>query len=433
MSDLIASGEAAAEEAERRIVAVCIEHPEAIERVECSPSDFRSVVWGRCFFELTELYNSDRQIDPLVLAETLVRKSNNALSLSSLVNSDGLPSMIGEYSAIVRTEAARRRLKVGLSDIFTEINSEAPTDILERLALLARESELGVVDGGVTVAELAKERFAEYAEVADARAKGREHSTGFPTGIEKLDSVLGGIQPGIVTLVAARPGMGKSTLALNFTANLTRSGIGVHVFSLEEPRAAYADRVISLASKVSTEKLRNVELNAGEFRAVRDGAQKVLKRTGWVVDDRSGVRADEIIRCVRLRAHANGTKVVVIDYINILKKLPGEDKRTMMDSAINAFADAAKRDGMAYVVLAQLNRGLENRDNTEPRLSDLKECGTLEERAKAVIMLHHPSEQDARADKGIVHLLVRKNSQGRRGFAEVYWQPEFMYVGDRRR
>lgn len=423
----------AALEAEQRIIGTCIETPSALERVECDYRDFGSVRWAHCLKAMTELYSNDQDIDALVLAEAVCDSSDNAVTLAELTQAHGLPSMLGEYSRIVRTEAARRRLSLGLGAIMTQIDKEPPEAILESLAVLARESEMGTVDGGLTVADLAKERFAEYAEIADARARGDGGATGFPSGIEKLDEVLGGIQPGIVTLIAARPSMGKSTLALNLTANLSRDKVGVHVFSLEEPRAAYADRVLSLASKVSTELLRNVDLTSGQFGQVRAGAERVFQRSGWVIDDRSGVRAEEIIRCVRLRAHANGTKVVVIDYINILKRLPGEDKRAMMDSAINAFADAAKRDGMAYIVLAQLNRGLEGRENPEPRLSDLKECGTLEERAKAVIMLHHPSEHDRNASTGTVHLIVRKNSQGRRGFAEVQWQPEFMYVGDKRR
>ena len=121
---------------------------------------------------------------------------------------------------------------------------------------------------------------------------------------------------------------------------------------------------------------------------------------------------------------------MVIDYINILKRLPGENKRDMMDLAVNVFADAAKRDGMAYIVLAQLNRGVEGRDTPEPRLSDLKECGTLEERAKAAIMLYHPSEHSDKAPKDVIKLLVVKNSQGRKGAISVRWQPERMFVGD---
>lgn len=422
----------AALEAEKRIILTCCEHPSTIERIECDPSDFGNPKWAACMRVLVELYSENRNIDALVLAEAVANRFGDAVRLSELINLDGIPGMVGEYSRIVRTEAARRRLQVGLGEIMSQVATESPAAILELLGVVARESGFGPVEGSIPIAELAKERFTEYAEIADARAKGEEQDTGFPTGIEKLDEVMGGLQPGIVTLLAARPSMGKSTVALNLTANISKS-VGVHVFSLEEPRAAYADRVISLASRVSTESLRNVTMNVSEMGKVRAGAERVFKRTGWIVDDRSGVRADEIVRCVRLRSHANKTRVVVVDYINILKRLPGESKREMMDHAINVFADAAKRDGMAYLILAQLNRNVEGRDCPEPRLSDLKDCGTLEERAKAVIMLHHPSEHNKHESKDRVHLLIRKNSQGRRGFAAVSWQPERMYVGDTRR
>lgn len=432
MRDHVSGLTDAALEAERRVVQCCCDDPKAIELIECNISDFGHPKWRACVGVLLELYSQDKVISDIDLTISVQERFKTSVGLEELTNVDGFPSMVGAYSRTVAREAARRRLFLGLSALRDRTVEEPPEAILASLSELARESSIGTVTGGVTVAELVKERFAEYAEIADRRSKGEEGETGFSTGIEKLDEVLGGLQPGIVTLLAARPSMGKSTVALNITANATRDGIGVHVFSLEEPRAAYADRVVSLASRVSTEKLRNVALNAGEFGQVRNAADKVYQRTGWIIDDRTGARADEVVRCVRLHAAENRTRIVVIDYINILKRNPGERKMDMMDEAINVFADAAKRDGMAYLVLAQLNRGLENRDNPEPRLSDLKECGTLEERAKAVIMLHHPSEHDSRAPKDVVQLFVRKNSQGRRGIVECAWKPERMYVGDRR-
>jgi replicative DNA helicase len=422
----------AGSEAERRIVTLCCESPKAVEAIDCDPSDFGDPRWRACIRAIVELYSTERDIDPLVLIEAVSERYSGAVTMSELANVDGIAGMIPEYSRIVRTESLRRRLSLGLAAVMGAVDTEAPEATLEALAELARATGGGGAAGSVSVAELTRDRFAQYAEILDARSRGEEMATGFSTGIENLDKALGGLQPGIVTLVAARPSMGKSTLALNLTANLARDGNHVHVFSLEEPREAYADRVLSLASKVSTEKLRNVDLSRGELANVQAGAEKVLKRKGWIIDDRSGVRAEEIVRVVRLRAHANETKVVVIDYINILRCRPGEGKRDMMDQAINVFADAAKRDGMAYIVLAQLNRGLEKRDNREPQLSDLKDCGTLEERAKAVIMLHHPSEHDTNAPKDEVHLMIRKNSQGQRGLAAVSWEPERMFVGDRK-
>ena len=415
----------ASEEAERRIVTTCCDYPDAIERVDCSAEDFGCLKWRACYRALVELYSEDQEPDPLLLMEAVVKKHSGAVTLAELSNIDGLPSMIEAYSAIVRTESARRRLKLGLSTVMATLDQEAPEAILESLGAMARESWFGETGGAKTIRELAEKRFREYCDIAD----GSDATIGFDSGIDSLDEVMGGIQPGIVTLIAARPGMGKSTVALNFTAHLSKT-VGVHVFSMEEPEAHYTDRVLSLASRISTEVLRLAKLNAGQRDALKVGANRVGLRTGWLVDDRTGIRAEEIVRCVRLRAQENGTRVVVIDYINILKRLPGENKRDMMDLAVNVFADAAKRDGMAYIVLAQLNRGVEGRDTPEPRLSDLKECGTLEERAKAAIMLYHPSEHSDKAPKDVIKLLVVKNSQGRKGAISVRWQPERMFVGD---
>lgn len=420
------------EEAERRLVTTCCERPETIEVADVATGHFQSPKWRSAWAAMVELYAQDRTITDVSIMEQVSMRFPGRIGLADLVNLDGNRTMVAEYARIVRQGAERRQLMVELDRLRREAEGLEPEQILEAMTEVARTADVGGGCGGSTIGDLAKERFKEYSELADQRSNGDSAVTGIPTGIAALDDMLGGLQPGIVTLLAARPGMGKSTLALNITANMTREGVGVHVFSLEEPRAHYMDRVFCLASKVGIPQLRTASFSRGELDQVQAAGSRIMLRKNWVVDDRSAIRAEDIIRAARLRQEANATRVVVVDYINILRRQPGEAKKDMIDNAVNAFADAAKRDGIAYLVLAQLNRGLEGRDNPEPRLSDLKETGTLEERAKAVLMLHHPHEYDKTRRQDVVQILVEKNSQGERGIVECAWHPERMYVGDRR-
>jgi len=301
-------------------------------------------------------------------------------------------------------------------------------------------------DSAMAIGEIVKGRYVELAEIAERIARGDTTATGITTGHTGLDGILGGLQVGIVTLLAARPAMGKSALALNISNAASKSGAGVHVFSLEDTRSAYADRVMSMGSGVSSMHIRSCQLSREQISLISDAGERIGNREGWIVDDRSGVTAEEIVRSVRRSAEQNKTKLVIIDYIQLLGMARGESKREMLDRSINVLGDAAKEDGMSYLVLSQLNRGLESRDNKRPALSDLKECGTLEERAKAAIMLYRPQVYADRFSAGqyagsnqagrtgqeipgsVMEILVRKNSNGQTGTVMAEWIPERMQI-----
>ena len=237
-----------------------------------------------------------------------------------------------------------------------------------------------------------------------------------------LDLRLAGLQPGVVTLVAGRPGMGKSALARRITDANSEAGIGVHVFSLEDTRAAYMDRVIGEHASIAADRLRSGQITRrDEMRSVRDAAGRLVKRTHWHVDDRSGIGAREIVRSVRRARRENDTQVVVVDYIQLLTKRPGMKTHEAIGENMNLLADAAKQDGMAYVVVSQLNRECEKRDKKQPRLSDLKECGTLEERSKAVVAVYRPWAYDETQDRDLMQLIVLKNTNGGTGYCDVRW------------
>jgi len=217
--------------------------------------------------------------------------------------------------------------------------------------------------------------------------------------------------------VAGRPGMGKSALGMTMAAAQVRDGAGVHVFSLEDTWRTYADRFLSRVSAVPAEVLRTGRaLNLVEQRDLRDGASAAAAKCGhWVIDDRSGIDAAEIVRSVRRSARDNATRVVIVDYIQLTRRPPKTSQHEHLGQQLLTLATAAKQDDVSYVVLSQLNRGLESRDDKTPRLSDLRESGNLEEFSKCVIAIHRPVMYQRDADPSEAQLLVLKNNQGRTG------------------
>lgn len=438
-----------AAEAESRIVAICAEDISKLDQVTADPSDFMSVKWRACFEALRELQSEySEDVDSLVLMDRLTGRVDG-ISMGDLANVDANPMRIERYSDIVREEASKRRLRLGLSRVIEDIKQGVTaSDALSAASRVISDATMGQPDSAMTVGAIVRDRFLELAEVAERIAAGDQSATGLSTGIEKLDETLGGLQPGIVTLLAARPMMGKSALALTITNAVSKAGSGVHIFSLEDTRASYADRVLSMGSQVSSRLIRSCQISPGNRASLADAAQRIFKRDNWLVDDRSGLTAEEIVRCARRSRDKIGTKLVVVDYIGLVKGERGQyDKRTIISDAVNCFGDAAKADNISYLVLSQLNRSLESRDNKRPMLSDLKESGTLEERSKAVMMLYRPAvygEKYAhrqyegselpgqRAGQlipdSVMEILVRKNSNGKTGATLADWQPERMKI-----
>jgi replicative DNA helicase len=346
-----------------------------------------------------------------------------------------------EYANRVKDHALRRRLLLSLGEVIEAgrngecTGAELLSMALGGISILDAESP----EKASSVGEIVKRRIAQLEEIAKERALGLRSLTGFHTGIEKLDEKIGGWQAGIVSIVAARPGMGKSSLGLATADSCSAKGFGVHLFSLEDTESAYADRVISRTSQVPAESIRNCALTPPQLFDIQGAVSDVTKRTGWIVDGRSGITAQEIVRSVRRHKKQNATRVAIVDYIQLVARASArQTAHEALTESITCLADAAKQDGIAYVVMSQLNREIEKREDKRPQLSDLRESGSLEERAKCVVGVYRGAAYGERPKKGIdypregsepsqdeyertVQLLVLKNSNGRTGRVFATW------------
>jgi replicative DNA helicase len=134
---------------------------------------------------------------------------------------------------------------------------------------------------------------------------------------------------------------------------------------------------------------------------INDAMRKLGRRKGWLVDGRSGVTADEIVRSVRRRKRENNTRIVIVDYIQLVKRPARMSPHEALSEIITTLADAAKQDGIAYVVMSQLNRELEKREDKRPQMSDLRESGSLEERAKCIVGVYRGSAYKLPPSRGV--------------------------------
>lgn len=338
-----------------------------------------------------------------------------------------------EYAKRVQDAALARRVRSALANVL-EAGATGELDGQELLSL-AHETigrfEGAIPSGAVDISTLIRRRVKQLEKIAQDRAAGVRSMTGYPTGVAALDELLGGWQAQIVSIVAARPGMGKSSLALATADECSAAGFGVHLFNLEDTESAYADRTLARASEVPAEAMRNASMSNEQFGALARAWPRLGKRK-WLIDSNAGISAGEIVRRARKHRKDNDTRVVLVDYVQLVRGNPSLKRHEQLADIITILADAAKADDVAYVVMSQLNRSLESRQDKRPQLSDLRESGALEERAKCVVGVYRGSYYNDTAIEGIdypedgqkpdqfdfqrqAQLIVLKNSNGRTG------------------
>jgi replicative DNA helicase len=362
------------------------------------PADFFDPRHRAVHAAMIALRSAGKPIDTVTL-EVEVARSGMLDAIGGVAFLGGLalrvptPDNAIEYAHIVLDRALLRRVAISLSQTTLDIKAQAMTGAEALTLALERLSHLDTdqPDGARLIGEWIRKRAGELEALVDTdRIDGKPVLSGYPSGIADLDESTGGWQPGVVTVVAARPGMGKSSLGLGTAETCSSSGIGVHVFSLEDSDSAYSDRALSRVSRVTATKIRTANLNRADFAALSPAMAALVKEPRpWLLDPGSGFTAEELVRRVRRNRRRNGTKVVIVDYIQLLRWPSGcRSPHEALTWTITILADAAKQDGMAYVVLSQVNRGLEHRDDKRPQLSDLRDSGSLEERSKCVIGLY---------------------------------------------
>jgi replicative DNA helicase len=252
-------------------------------------------------------------------------------------------------------------------------------------------------------------------EIEEARNK--KGSVGISTGSEDIDDMIGGFCKGDQLVIAARPGMGKTTFAAGLLIEVVKQNIPVMFYSLEMTKARFMQVLAAIVSGISTKKMRNGSINEKEGRLIQDALDWLYKKPIYI--STSAKTIDQIIGSARYHARKNGVKVFFYDYIQIFK---GGEKSWNTTYRIGDYSQRLKSFANDYkvsnVVLCQVNRDIEKNGNREPRLSDIKDSGSIEQDASSVIMMHKPEPDQS---PKLFNLFLRKNRFGDLAFFERLW------------
>lgn len=309
-----------------------------------------------------------------------------------------------------------------LASALTGANEEDERD--EAVAQFMRDmSELpsAETDEPTTLFDVLKGAVESLGKRVEAKARGEQANLGIPTGIEWLDGKLGGGWPrGCVSVLAGRTSHGKSTVAQIGALNALHKGHGVHFFCLEDGAEVFGARVMAQAVGLPVGRFFAGDCaNHGEVAAQVSNQAHASAMRRFLFDTKRLPLEQLIARVDRYRA-SNQTSVVFIDYLSLIP-LPGDSERHQeVEMAVTRLQEAAIEQGVAYVVLHQLNRTFAGRQNKQPMLSDLRDSGAIEERAAVVVFAHRPNVDDGASKDGgasevdDMDLVLAKNKFGPR-------------------
>lgn len=373
------------------------------------------------FRAISSLFNTGEPIEPITVIEALTKKgeledAGGRMGVLELMETPFIAASYRTYAGMVRDSATQRRLlRVGQEIARMVAQREGETDAMVQGAenLVYELSQKGVRGDFTRVRDLViggLERLTKAAE-------GPEGIMGVPTGFIDLDKVIGGLQAGNLIVVAARPSMGKTALALGMAEHAALSEErSVAIFSLEMSGDELIQRLLSSTAIVDAGRIRSGRLAPEDWSRVGRAADR-LSAAKLFIDDSEGVSLGEMrTKCRRLKSR-EGLDLLIVDYIQLMEGATGrrEESRVQEISAISRGLKMLARDlEVPIIVVSQLNRSPDARNDKRPMLSDLRESGAIEQDADLVLMIYRDEyyNPETSEDKGVAEVNVAKNRHG---------------------
>jgi replicative DNA helicase len=397
------------------------------------PEDFYRASHGVIYAAMLALSNTGDRIDDVTLVEYL--KQNGQLeaaggraTVDMLVGSVPAVGNVRQYARIVRENSMLRRLLNAAYEIQAKVHShEAPprelVDIAERTIL-----EVAHEDSRKDFRHIDNVLDTETNKLQALSLAGKS-ITGTASGYDDLDTITGGFQPGNLIILAARPSMGKSALMANFCENAALQGKkAVALFSLEMSESELAQRFIASQASIKGDDLRKGNVPASRWPKILQASAR-LAESPLYIDDSSDLSVLDVRAKARRLAqqHADGLGLIVIDYLQLMRAGGSVDNRVEQISQISRGLKTLARELQVPVIaLSQLNRGVEQRTDKRPVLSDLRESGAIEQDADLVMFIYRDEYYDHESEReGIADVIISKHRNGGLGTVELTFQKEF--------
>lgn len=421
-------------DAEAAVLGAIVIDGDAIHKLtSLLPEHFYDPVYRMVFVAARELADQSKPIDFVTLSDQLkenkkIEAIGGSAFLASLFEKVPSASTVEYYAAIVINNALKRayisagQSIVGIAYEESSTAAEVQTAAEQELFAIGEQRTLGGFASAKQRTDEWYEQVAELHELSDDDRQARRVRTGFHSLDRKLN-----LRPGKFTIIAGRPGMGKSAFALNLAINACEQDKTIGFFSYEMPVNDIMDRIVASQLGVNSRLLEEGNLDEQLYSKVGPVLSKINSFKFYLEFAPDRLLSTLVSRATRLKQQ-HDLDILFVDYLQLVyttEKFAQQSRLQMVSHVSNTLMYLAKHLGITIVGLSQLSRNCENRPDKRPQLSDLRETGELEQDADAVLMLYREDYYEPDTDRqNIVDVFVRKNRGGETGSCELYFNRE---------
>ena len=372
----------------------------------------------KIFFCISTLDNKGKSVDLTTVVEELnnqnwLKQVGGIEYLTEIIESVPTAANVDEYIKIVEDKFILRKLIDEATSIITE-SYNTSNDINE----VIEQAEKKIFDVSKNIRSTEFKSIQEVLNKTQADleklASQKGDITGIPTGYYELDKITSGFHPHELIIIAARPGMGKTAIALNMVTNIAiNAQKSVALFNMEMGAEQLAMRMIASVGQIDSAKLKTGSLAHSDWKRINEAISR-LSNTKIFIDDTAGITVNEIrAKCRRLKASTSGLDIVVIDYLTLIQgnSKMGANRQQEVSDISRALKTMAMELDVPVIALSQLSRGIEQRTDKKPMLSDLRESGAIEQDADIVAFLHC-SDEEREKENSLMEFVIRKHRNG---------------------
>lgn len=433
-------------EAEKAVLGAIFINPEAIADASAvvQPDDFYERANRLIYMAMMELSDDEKAIDPLTLRDVLIQKnqledSGGVAYLSELAMATPTAAHVTYYAQIVHRKALLRRLISASQKIISNAmqDSDDVTDILDDAeSEIMNVSSENNTDGFRKIKEIVNSAVDEINNIPEDG----NMVTGLPTGFQELDKMTTGFHDDELIIIAARPGVGKTSFAMNVAQYVgLHTNKTVAVFSLEMSGEQLVQRMLASIGLIDSQHLRTGQLDDEDWNKLIM-ASGSLAETSIYIDDTPGIKMSEIrAKSRRLAKETGNLGLIVIDYLQLIEGPRSESRQQEVSAISRQLKKLAKELHVPVIALSQLSRSVEQRQDKRPVLSDIRESGSIEQDADIVSFLYRDdyyrdedgeddgesAEVGSEEDNGEVEVIIEKNRSGSRGTVKLMFSKPY--------
>ncbi|MBI3336481.1 replicative DNA helicase [Candidatus Peregrinibacteria bacterium] len=429
-------------EAERTVLGALLLDPEAIIKISdfLEPQDFYDPVHRAVFQAIHDLYQSHSPIDFVTVSEKLadhkkIQEIGGSAYLAELAALVPTSSHVYQYGQIVKVKAVLRSI-INAGRIIMNLGQDTERSVPELLDEVEKNvfqiTNKFLKEKFIHIRDILDERYERFAEAHDSRDP--NPIKGIATGFHDIDMKLSGLQPSDLIVIAGRPSMGKTALALNIAQNAAiRFGKTVGIFSLEMSKEQLVDRLFSSMLGVDSWKLQKGKLDDSDFQNMGPIMDE-LNKANMFIDDSVASTIPELRAKARRLQMEHGLDLLIIDYLQLMstgnRNYAGNRVQEISEIS-RSLKQLGRELHVPVLALSQLSRAVESRPGNVPQLADLRDSGSIEQDADIVMMIYREDVYEEDSDRpGITDLYIRKHRNGPTGRIELMFKKEQMRFYD---